>query len=180
MQKTDDEWTWKIIILIWKWKKLLSLQKNERSITLHCDNRRSSNAFRWRRLCKTKWWIRRQYLLFIELIQFRAKNENESDNENENENENENDENENKQYRNKFNINIKINDAKCKNDVNRLHFMKLKKLQNISFAMKNFSIFFFSKCELDKQCCLFESRQARIFLFVSINKCQYNRKMMST
>ncbi len=77
----------------------ITLQKNKRSKIQHCEHFRNSNAFRWRRLRRIKWWILRQCLLFIELIQSRAENENEIEIENdlENENENENNENESKQ-----------------------------------------------------------------------------------
>jgi hypothetical protein len=37
----------------------------------------------------------------------------------------------------------------------------------------------FSRCELDKQNCLLESRQARSVLSDRINECQDNRSMMS-
>jgi hypothetical protein len=69
-------------------------------------------------------------LLFIELIQPRAEDENEDEDETESEsdheNENDENENENKQYSNRLSIDTKTNDAKSKNDVNRLHFMRLK------------------------------------------------------
>jgi hypothetical protein len=104
----------------------LQLQKNERLKTQHCDNSRDSNACRWRRLCQMRWSIRRQCLLFIELIQPRTENETEGESDHENGNENENDENEDKQYLNRLSRDTKTDDAKCKNDVNRLHFMKLK------------------------------------------------------
>jgi hypothetical protein len=78
--------------------------------------------------------------LFIELIQSRIENENEtkSESDHENEDENEDDENENKQYQNRLSINTKTNDAKCEDVVNRLYFMKLKKLKNISFEKRSF------------------------------------------
>jgi hypothetical protein len=141
------------IILTWKWRKLFQLQKNKRSTIQHCDNSRNLNAFRWRRLCQTKWWIRRQCLLFIELIQPRVENEDEtvSENDHEDEDENENDKNESKQYQIRPSRNTKTDDAKCEDVVNRLHFMKLKKLKNISFEKRSF---FFSRCELNEQCCL--------------------------
>jgi hypothetical protein len=41
-------------------------------------------------------------------------------------NEDENDEIGNKQYRNRLSLDTKTDDAKCENDLNRLHFMKLK------------------------------------------------------
>jgi hypothetical protein len=66
------------------------------------------------------------------------------------------------------------------NDVNRLHFMKFEKIAKHFFRDEKLFNFFFSKYELDKQCCLFESKQAKIFLFISINKCQCNQRMMST
>jgi U3 small nucleolar RNA-associated protein 14 len=60
-----------------------------------------------------------------------AENENEEENENEDENSerderDENSENESKQYRNRLSIDTKTNDAKSKDALNRLHFMKLK------------------------------------------------------
>ncbi len=51
--------------------------------------------------------------------------ENEDENENE-EDEDENDEIEDKQYRKKLSLDTKTDDAKCEDDLNRLHFMKLK------------------------------------------------------
>jgi hypothetical protein len=130
---------WRIIILIWRWRKLL--QKNKRSTIQHCDNRRNLNACRWRRLCQMKWWIRRQCLLFIELIQSRAEDETESETKNETENETENEsnhqfeddeiENENKQCRKRLNRYTKTDDAKCEDAVNRLRFIKLKSLKKL-------------------------------------------------
>jgi hypothetical protein len=50
----------------------------------------------------------------------------ESENKNESDHQNENDEIAIKQYLNKLSLNTKTDDAKSKNDVNRLHFIKLK------------------------------------------------------
>ncbi len=67
---------------------------------------------------------------YIELILHSSESEDESESENESEHENEdedeNDEIENKQHRNRLSIDTKTNDAKCKDVVNRLHFMRLK------------------------------------------------------
>ncbi len=86
MRKTDDErriiWRiriWRICILIQKWRRLLSLQNNKHSKTQQCDNPRNLNACRWRRLCQTRWWIRRQHLLFIESILHQTKDETENE-----------------------------------------------------------------------------------------------------
>jgi hypothetical protein len=67
-------------------------------------------------------------LLFIELIQSRTENEdeNEDETESESDHEDENDEDENKQYSNRLSIDTKTDDVKSKDDVNRLHFMRLK------------------------------------------------------
>ncbi len=149
-QKTENN---RRIILTWKWRKLFQLQKNKRLTIQHCHNFRNLNACRWRQLCQIRWWIRRQCLLFIELIQLRTENGDETEDESDHENEDENDEDENKQYRNRLSMNTKSNDAKSKDAVNRLHFVKLKKLKKKISSFEKES-FFFSRCELDNQCCL--------------------------
>jgi hypothetical protein len=53
----------------------------------------------------------------------------------------ENDENGGKQYRNRLSVDTKTDDAKSEDALNRLHFMKLKKLKNISFEKKSFFFF---------------------------------------
>ncbi len=179
-QKTKDN---QRIILTWKWRKLYQLQKNKRSTIQHCDNSRNLNACRWRRLCQMRWWIRKQCLLFIELIQFRAEDEDETESENENENENENDENEDKQYRNRFSINIKTDDAKSKDVVNRLHFMKLKKLKKKPFLLKR-KVFFSDANSIISDACSNRDRRRLSYLIWLANVnvierwCHFNRKVM--
>jgi hypothetical protein len=70
--------------------------------------------------------MQRQRLLFIELIQHLTESETEDEDDHENENKDENDENEDKQYQNKLSRDTKTDDAKSKDAVNRLHFMRLK------------------------------------------------------
>jgi hypothetical protein len=119
------------------WRKLLSLHENKRSTIQLCDNSRNLNAFRWRRWCQTR-WIQKQRLLFIELIQSRAENEDET--ESESDHENKDDEIEDKQHRNKLSINTKTDDAKSKDALNRLRFIKLKSWKK-SFLSKR-KVFF--------------------------------------
>jgi hypothetical protein len=59
-------------------------------------------------------------------LQLMKKDGSESDHENEDGDENENDEIEDKQYRNRLSIDTKTDDAKSKNALNRLRFIKLK------------------------------------------------------
>jgi hypothetical protein len=79
-------------------------------------------------------------LLFIELIQFLTEDEGDHENErDEDERDGDgDDEVEDKQYRKRLSIDTKTDDAKCKDVVNRLRFMKLKKLKNIPFEKKSF------------------------------------------
>jgi hypothetical protein len=121
-------------------------------------------------------------LLFIELIQPRAEDEDETENENDHENgdENENDENESKQYRDRLSVSTKTDDAKCKNAVNRLHFMKLKKLKNISFEKESF--FRFRDANSISSVAYFDRgkrESKRGFLSDSTSECQPNRRVMS-
>jgi ribosomal protein L12E/L44/L45/RPP1/RPP2 len=80
----------------------------------------------------------------------REREREENDHENEDENENENDEDEDKQYRNRLSIDTKTDDAKCEDVVNRLRFIKLKRLKKLK--KKNFlskrKVFFFNFFEM--------------------------------
>ncbi len=134
-----------------------------------------------------RWWIQRQCLLFIELIQSRAGNEAEGETKNETENESdhqfENDEieNENKQCRKRLSRYIKTDDAKCEDAVNRLRFIKLKKLKKKTF-LSDRKFFFFRDADsisdvayLDRN----KLRDKRNVLSYVINECQSNRRVMS-
>ncbi len=156
-RKIDDEmWRMWRIILRWKWKLSL-LRENKRSIIQHCENFRNLNVCRWKQLWMMRWLIQKQRSLFIKSILSQTKDETERENENNHEIENDEieNENENKQQCSKrLNKYIKTNDVKCKDDVNRLHFMRLKSWEKkLSFREEKF----FPRCELDKQCCLFWS-----------------------
>jgi hypothetical protein len=84
-------------------------------------------------------------LLFIELIQPRAENEAESETESENDHQFGDDEieNEDKQCRKRLSRYTKTGDAKCEDAVNRLRFIKLKKLKNSTFLSRREVFFFF-------------------------------------
>ncbi len=99
-----------------------------------------------------RWWTQRQLLLCIELILHQDEGGAEGDHEGENENEDgieiwvevENDEDEGKQYSNRLSIDTKTDDAKSKDDVNRLYFMRLKSWEKkLFFREEKFFFFFF-------------------------------------
>ncbi len=105
-RKTEDKWKMRM----WRWRMRWLIEENKLFKTSQHENLHNLSAFRWRwRLYMTRWWIRTQRLLFIELIQPRAEDEGEAESEGDREDGNEdgNDEVEDKQYRNRLNVDLK-------------------------------------------------------------------------
>jgi hypothetical protein len=57
-------------------------------------------------------------------------------------------------------------------------FHEVEKLKKTFLSRRK--VFFFSRCELDKRCCLLWSKQAKDILSDLISRCQCNRRMMSS
>jgi hypothetical protein len=142
------------------------------------DYVRWDNEFEDSFCCASSWFC-------IELILHQNRNETKSDHESENENEieieDEDDENESKQYSNRLSLDTKTNDAKSKDDVNRLHFMRLKSWEKKLFFRKEKFFFFRDANSISDVACLdsIHRCQCNRVLSDSINRCQCNRRMMS-